>query len=115
MYEAQKLNSVNGDWVELVKNDSETYKIEMNEEKIKTSSKQEHKTIVKKKIKEHIFEKLKLQQEGHSKIRDICYKEFKSQEYLKTHILNNHEVSLLFSLRSRTAKQFKANFPFPRD
>ena len=34
------------------------------------------------------------------------------QEYLKTHMMNNHEVSLLFSLRSRSAKIFKANFPF---
>ena len=70
---------------------------------------------IKNKIKTHVFENLKKKQEGHSKIRDICYDEFKSQEYLKTHLLNNHEVSLLFSLRSRTAKQFKANFPFNRE
>ena len=34
------------------------------------------------------------------------------QEYLGTHRMNYHEVSLLFSLRSRTAKIFRANFPF---
>ena len=34
VYEAQKLTSVNGDWVELGKNYSETCNIEMNEEKI---------------------------------------------------------------------------------
>ena len=26
--------------------------------------------------------------------------------------MNNHEVSLLFALRSKTVKEFKANFPF---
>ena len=31
---------------------------------------------------------------------------------MKSHVLNNHEASLLFSLRSRTTKQFKANFPY---
>ena len=30
-------------------------------------------------------------------------------------MLNNHEVLLLFSLRSRNAKQFKANFPYNQD
>ena len=29
-----------------------------------------------------------------------------------THQINNHEASLLFSLRSRTTKEFKANFPY---
>ena len=33
-------------------------------------------------------------------------------EYLKTHMMINHDVSLLFSLRSRPAKIFKANFPY---
>ena len=30
-------------------------------------------------------------------------------------MLNNHEEYLLFSLRSRNAKQFKANFPYNKD
>ena len=55
--------------------------------------------------------KIKELQSGHSKISYICYEKFKPQEYLKTHMLNNHEVSLLFSLRSKTAREFKANFP----
>ena len=115
VYEAQKQTPVKGDWVELVKKDSETFNIELDEKTIENSSKQEHKTKIKQKIKTHVFANLKQKQEGHSKIRDICYEEFKPQEYLKTHLLNNHEVSLLFSLRSRTAKQFKANFPFNRE
>ena len=30
-------------------------------------------------------------------------------------MINNNEVFLLFSLRSRNAKQFKANFPYNKD
>ena len=30
--------------------------------------------------------------------------------YMKTHTLTNQEVALLFSLRSKTVKSFKANF-----
>ena len=59
-----------------------------------------------------MFEDLKSAQKEHSKISNICYQTFKVQDYLKTHILNNHEVSLLFALHSRTFKYFKANFPF---
>ena len=30
---------------------------------------------------------------------------------MKTHKLNNHEISLLFSLRTRTVSEIKGNFP----
>ena len=34
------------------------------------------------------------------------------QNYLKSHMLNNHEASLLFSLRSKSTREFRANFPY---
>ena len=37
------------------------------------------------------------------------------QQYLKSHLFNNHEASLLISLRSRTTREFKANFPYNAD
>ena len=61
---------------------------------------------------ETTFDKLKQTQAGHSKISHICYKYFLTQEYLKSHKLNNYEVSLLFSLTSRTARDFECNFCF---
>ena len=63
-------------------------------------------------MKEHVLSKLKNLQKDHSKISHISYKTFEAQKYLTNHMLNNHEVSLLFSLRSRTAPSFKANFPY---
>ena len=112
VYEAQKENPVRGDWIKMINNDFETLEIDMNENEIQLKSKCEYKSQVKHIIKEHVFKKLKIQQANHSKIRDICYNSFKGQEYLRSHMLNNHEVSLLFSLRSRTAREFKANFPY---
>ena len=37
------------------------------------------------------------------------------QPYLKSPLFNNHEASLLISLRSRTNREFKANFSFKID
>ena len=59
-----------------------------------------------------MFSELKQQQEGQSKISHICCINFKNQEYLKSPMFNNHEAFLLFSIRSRISKLFKANFPY---
>ena len=67
---------------------------------------------VKHAVKKYVFGKLKKLQEGHNKMSAFCYKTFETQRYLTNHTLNNHEISLLFSLRSRTARAFKANFPY---
>ena len=45
----------------------------------------------------------------HIKVREICYKTFKTQEYMNSHVLTNYEVSLLFALRSRTFRNVKTN------
>ena len=99
-------------WVELVKRDFENVDMILNEKEIQGSSKAEYKLKVKSAIKQCVFKELKTLQEGHSKISNICYNKFETQSYMKNQTLNNHEVSLLFALRSRTARAFKANFPY---
>ena len=37
------------------------------------------------------------------------------QDYLKSKLFNNQEASLLVSLRTRTTRDFKANFPYHLD
>ena len=59
-----------------------------------------------------MFTELKKEHVEHSKKKSINYWTFQSQEYLKTHMKNNHEVSLVLALRSKTVKQFEANFPY---
>ena len=115
VYKSQKKNPVKGDWVDMVKKDFANIEMEMIEEAIQSESKLVYKNRVKKHIRMYMLSELKKKQEGHNKISNICYNDLKTQEYLKTHMLNNHEVFLLFSLRSRNAKQFKANFPYNID
>ena len=37
---------------------------------------------------------MKQQQEGHSKMRDNCFISFKTQQYIKSYMFNNHETFL---------------------
>ena len=111
IYMAQKKNPVKGDWVHMVKEDFEYIESSMNEDEIKEMSKGGYKKEIKEKIKQKAFQKLKETQQTHSKVCNICYYEFKTQPYMKSHILSNHEVSLLFALRSRTIRNIKRNFP----
>ena len=97
VYEAQKENPVNGDWVKYVKNNSEEVGMTLNEEAIMSETKYNYKKEVKTKIRGKTFDMLKQTQLGHSKINHICYNSFQTQEYLKSPKLNNHEVSLLFA------------------
>ena len=82
------------------------------ESEIEAMTKIQFNTIVRNKIRENTLKILKEKQEGHIKIRHINYSTLNTQSYLKTHMLNNHEASLLFSLRSETTREFTANFPY---
>ena len=115
VYNAQKKSPLEGDWLKLVEQDFKTLGLEINESLIKRCTKSQYKVIIKAHLRKHMFSELKKEQDEHSKIKHIKYSTFQSQEYLKTHMMNNHEVSLLFAPRSRTVKQFKANFPFHSD
>ena len=57
-----------------------------------------------------MFEVLKETQSRHTKVSEICYDTFRTQEYMNNHQLSNHEVALLFSLKSRSLWSVKNNF-----
>ena len=71
VYEVQKLNLVKGDWTELVKNGFKEFDIQVDGKFVENMSKLEFKSIVKTKIKDNVFVKLKSIQEGHTKIKNI--------------------------------------------
>ena len=73
-------------------------------------TKLQYKTMIKKKIRQKVFENLKTVQQSHSKVKDIIYNTFKIQDYMNNHILTNHEISLLFALRSRSVRNVANNF-----
>ena len=68
----------------------------------------------KKNIKDEIraaaLKYLKIKQQSLSKVKDIQYPKLETQAYLKSPLLSNEENSLLFALRTRTARTFKGNF-----
>ena len=65
---------------------------------------------IKKKVRDQVFIDLKELQKTHSKVKEIQYKTFKLQEYMSTPKLTNQEVSLLFTLRTRTLRNVSNNF-----
>ena len=68
-----------GDWVELLLKDFNDLDMSMNEDIIKNETKAQFKSRIKKQLEKHMLAELKHKQEGHSKIRGICYKNLKSK------------------------------------
>ena len=92
VYECQKKNPTKGDWVEMVKSDFSNVGMTMDETLIKSESKYVYKNRLKKHMHSYMLKELIKQQQEHTKIKQICYKGLETQKYLKTHMLNNHEV-----------------------
>ena len=110
IYEEQKNNPLKGDWIEKLKEDYLLIGEELSEECAKVFTKTEYKKYIKRKVRQKVFEILKETQSRHTKVSEICYDTFETQEYMNSHQLTNHEVTLLFSLRSRTVRSVKNNF-----
>lgn len=110
VYEAQKNNTVRGDFYELVQSDIDAVGGGLTEEIIEQSSKADFKSKVKAKITQAALEYLKAKQQGHSKVKSIKYQKLQTQHYIKSPLFNNNEVNLLHALRSRMVNT-KANFP----
>ena len=106
---AQKINPSNGDFIKLVENDCINIGIDIDT--IERQSKQVLKRIVKRKVKEAAFKHLLQVKSKHSKVQNIKYTELTEQHYLKSILFSNEDANLLFSLRTKTSKYFKSNFP----
>ena len=83
----------------------------MDEDQIKQESFGSFKKEVRSRLVDKLFDNLQSIKMKHSKVSEICYNKFNIQEYMTTHKLNNHEISLLFSLCTRTLSEIKGNFP----
>jgi hypothetical protein len=110
VYNAQKENPIKGDWIQYLKEDFKYIKEDINETEAKEKTKHEYKTLIKKKVRQQVFLVLKVVQQSHSKVKEIKYNRFQTQEYMMTPLLTNQEVSTLFSLRTRTFRSVYNNF-----
>ena len=67
--------------IHMVKTDFNKVEMELNEEVIKNESKQQFKLRLKKLNKNYMLQELRKQQDGHKKIREICYNSLETQNY----------------------------------
>ena len=113
VYEAQKVNSVKGDWFETQLNDRTEIELNMSDEEIQAMYSDDFKEHVKNKVRKLAFKELEERKNSHEKVRDNKYENLKHpQEYLISTIFSNEETSLLFALRSRTVRGIRHNFPY---
>ena len=109
VYEAQKLKTTKGDWIDLLKNDFKLIEEDFNEDKFKSMSKYKFKKFVKTKINKAALKYLEQLKNTHSKIKNIKYKKLQIQSYILSEGFTNEEVQTLFALRSRMIR-VKKNF-----
>ena len=110
VFNVQLEHSCLGDYVQLVKSDFEEMNIPFNLENVKTTGVKTYKKLIKTKVKEAALKYLQQKQKIHSKVKNIEYKKLETQKYLRSPLFTNMETSLLFWLRTKTARTFRANF-----
>ena len=98
---AQMENPDKGDWILDVKKNFEELNITESVEEIHNMSKLKFQKIVKKAVRAKSFSDLLKLKDSHTKVKNINFKNFEMQKYLKTKILSNHEVKFAFHTRSR--------------
>ena len=101
VYEEQQLNPLQGDWINKLKEDFVIIGEEFSEECAKIYTKLEYKKYIKEKVRHKVFDNLRNTQSTHIKVSEICYQTFRIQEYMNSHLLTNHEMSLLFFQKCR--------------
>ena len=110
IYTTQLNDSKAGDFCNLVSQDMNELGIHMNEDHREHTTIKVYKDLVRSKVFQAAFTFLLDQQQTHSKIRNIKYKQLELQTYLHSPIFSRKEVELLFRLRSRTVPGIKTDF-----
>ena len=109
VFNAQKDNPIEGDFVTLVKKDLELLGLKYDEKYFKSMNKIKFKAFIKQKISTAAFNFLEKEKLEKSKVKNIKYQHFKIQPYLTSKMFNNNEVELLSKLRSKNI-DVKCNF-----
>ena len=108
--EAQLFSPIRNDWVTQVKEDIVKLDINLTFDEIGEFSKDAFKDLVKESVRNKAYRELLDLQKSHSKGKEIIFKQFSLQEYLRPrNSLTNKEKSFVFRARSRTL-EVKCNF-----
>ena len=111
IYEAQKVDPVQGDFVEMIKDEKESLGINLDEKEIQTMSKMKFKTYVKEKVVRAAFKYLLDIKQKHSKMSRIMYAKFEVSQYLSSPLFNTESRTLLLAMRTRTVNGIRCDFP----
>ena len=101
IYTKQREEYTKRDWYQLLIKDFDFIGIDMNEDDIKRTSKEDYKNKMLNLIKNADFKYFMQQKETHKKLDQVEYTELKIQAYLKSRLLSNKEKKLLYLVRSR--------------
>ena len=111
VYEAQKSSPTKGDFCELVSEDCQLIKLQLNEDLIRDLSRYELKVEVKKRAREAALEYLSHTKQSKFKMDWITYSgPFALQAYMQSELFNEEMASLLLALRTRTVRGIRSDF-----
>ena len=110
VYEAQKHETSDGDFIQLVKKDANQIGIDLNDNEIAKAKKEDFKNLVKSKVRNAAFQYLIEMKQKHSKMRNIEYTTFEVQDYLKSPLFTSDNRSTLYALRTRTVRGIRSDF-----
>ena len=110
VYEAQKNDPTPGDFIELVTEDCTKIGLDMSDNDISVTSKQQFRKIVKSKITMSAFIHLQELKQSHSKMKNLKYDKYEVAEYLKSPMFSNNTRNTLLALRTRTVRGIRSDF-----
>ena len=109
MYLAQRANTTDGDFCQLVDSDRDMLDIQLTDEQIAQISPYDFKNLVKQKARQAAFKYLMSVKETKSKMDNIMYlNSFKPQPYIVSQ--SREQSSLLLALRTRTVRGIRTDF-----
>ena len=89
------VNSCKGDWISLIRNDFSFIEVDINEDWISSTGKEEYIKYIKKKVKTAAFkEYCELKRKCKSKLKEAEYSEFSIQPYLISNRLSLPEKTI---------------------
>ena len=99
------------DWITQAKSDLKKLGLNDNLENLKLMRKSELERKLDKLIKENAFKELNIKKNSHSKVKNVEYKKFEMQAYLKANKskINQTEAREIFKIRCRVS-DVKANY-----
>ena len=110
VYEAQKHDPIEGDYIELVLKDANEIGVVIDENKMSKMKKEDFKNVVKTKVRHAALKYLNNLKQKHSKVRNIIYTELELQTYLKSPVFTSDNNSTLYALRTRTVRGIRSDF-----